>query len=554
MLYLCAFPLLFASWLQPLHFLPWVSWHSEILAFMAVLCLMWQVVRTLKTVGIAPSLPVAALPILGLGVLIGMQWACGLIPFAGDVVVYWTYLLLCLASMFLGYHSARERPQWLMWMAHTVLAGALASAVVALLQTLELSQGFAWIHSMGSWRRPGANLGQPNQLATLLLMGLGSLLFLLESRKFGMVPASLMALLLTMGLAATESRAGALGFIVLSLWGLAKHKSIGFQRIPWGVVLVGLVFLGFYWNWSSLMAEVFQIQGGSLPINSVAYSRWIIWPQLLQAVFLRPWWGWGVGQVSTAHNAVVDAYSASEAYTYAHNILLDGALGIGLPLSGLLMILLGAWLWRRIQAVQQLEQWYCLALVIPVAVHSLVEFPFAYAYFLVPVMFALGALEGLIGSKPILMLRVKKLAPGLILMTSLFIWSSIEYLAIENDFRIVRFEALRMGQTPQSYERPTVHLFTQLDALLYGGRIVPRPEMPAPEIELARKVALRYPWPATQNRYALSLALNGDPQEAVRQLRVMRAQHGPQAYKKIKDAWILMANEQFPQLLALKLP
>ncbi len=37
---------------------------------------------------------------------------------------------------------------------------------------------------------------------------------------------------------------------------------------------------------------------------------------------------------------------------------------------------------------------YCLALTLPVAVHSMLEVPFAYAYFLVPVMFAVGALEG----------------------------------------------------------------------------------------------------------------------------------------------------------------
>ncbi|WP_413857737.1 Wzy polymerase domain-containing protein [Candidatus Aalborgicola defluviihabitans] len=44
--------------------------------------------------------------------------------------------------------------------------------------------------------------------------------------------------------------------------------------------------------------------------------------------------------------------------------------------------------------------WYCLAVVVPVAVHSMVEFPFAYAYFLVPVMFALGALDGHLGWPP----------------------------------------------------------------------------------------------------------------------------------------------------------
>ncbi len=556
MLYLCGFLLLFASWMQPLHLLPWVSWHSEILAFAAVLCLLWHVVlaRTAKDSVAVISLPLAALPLLGLGLLIGVQWATGLIPFSGDVIVYWAYLVLCLGSMFLGYLSGRERHPWIVWMAATVLACALASAVIALMQVLELSRDFSWIHNMSDLRRPGGNLGQPNQLATLILMGLTSLLFMFEHRKLGAAVGTLMALLLLVSLAASESRAGALGFVVLSLWWFAKRKSIGSQLTPWAVGLVGGAYLVFYWNWSPWMAEVFQLPGGTLPPNVVAYNRWIIWPQLVQAVLLRPWWGWGLGQVSAAHNAVVDAYSVSEAYTYAHNILLDLALGMGLPLAMLLMLVFGVWLWRRIQAVQQLGTWYCLALVIPAAVHSLVEFPFAYAYFLVPVMYALGALEGQLGTKPALRLPVKPVGIGLLMATTLLIWSSVEYLDIEDDFRIVRFEALRVGQTPHDYQRPTVRIFTQLDALLHGGRIVPRPQMPAQELELARTVALRYPWPATQNRYALSLALNGNTLEAVRLLRVMRAQHGERAYAKIKEAWTTLSTEQYPQLCVLQLP
>jgi hypothetical protein len=97
-------------------------------------------------------------------------------------------------------------------------------------------------------------------------------------------------------------------------------------------------------------------------------------------------------------------------------------------------------------------------------------------------------------------------------------------------------------------------LLSQLNALLTGGRLNPRPAMPEQEIELAKVVALRYPWPATQNRYALALALNGNPVEATRQLRVMRALHGAKAYAKLKAEWVTLANEKYPQLNAIELP
>ena len=73
-------------------------------------------------------------------------------------------------------------------------------------------------------------------------------------------------------------------------------------------------------------------------------------------------------------------------------------------------------------------------------------------------------------------------------------------------------------------------------------------------LDLARKVALRYPWPATQNRYALSLALNGNTEEALRQLRVIRALHGEKTYAEIRLNWEVLGKDKYPQLRELKLP
>jgi hypothetical protein len=132
--------------------------------------------------------------------------------------------------------------------------------------------------------------------------------------------------------------------------------------------------------------------------------------------------------------------------------------------------------------------------------------------------------------------------------------TAIEYLRVEEDFRVARFEAIRLGKTPESYERPRIHLLTQLNALLAGARIQPHPRMADEEIELARKVALRFPWPATQNRYALALALNGNSAEALRQLQVIRTLHGVETYQHIKENWAALTKERHPALAEIKLP
>lgn len=548
--------LLLLAWMTPLHFLPWVSWHNEVFAFMAVLVLAWQglfLIARGNALSII-SFPVTVLPLIGLITLIGFQLAAGVITFAGDALVFALYIVTCMACMAMGYAASHQQTIYVQ-LAATLLLGAFISTIIAFVQVFEVWETSPWINRMQQLRRPGGNLGQPNQLATLLLMGLTSLLFLYESKKLGAQLSTLLALILLIGIAATESRTAVLSFIVLGLWWSVKQKTLDFRLSPWAVLLTGMGFLGLFWSWPQLLLDtVQQTTGSGAVVNTNVGSRWQVWPQLLEAALQRPWWGWGMGQVSTAHNAVVHAYASSEPFTYAHNIVLDTALGMGIPLAGFGVVICLVWLWRRMRTVRQLAPWYCLALVLPVAVHSMLEFPFAYAYFLAPVMFALGALEGMTAAKVAFRLGVKPVVAMLFATTAVMAWSVVEYVAIEEDFRVVRFESLRVGVTPSNYERPHVVLLTQLDALLNGGRIQPKSGMLSDELELARKVALRYPWPATQSRYALSLALNGNPDESIRQLKVMRALHGEQTYQGIKASWAELGATRFPQLKLLALP
>lgn len=511
--------------------------------------------------------PATTLPLFAAGLIAGIQGATGLIIFSGDVFLFWFYMALCVMCLTLGFASGRQAPalglnaydegyekQTLTFLAFTLTFGAFLSAMVAFSQVFDLWEQSSWINRMPELRRPGANLGQPNHLATLLLMGIASLLFLYESGKLKALPSLLLFFAMSTALAATESRTGILSFLMLSTWWFVKNKHVDFKLSPTLVALATICVLGFFWAWPSFFDFILQNSRSNSVLNTTAGSRLVVWPQLLEALARQPWWGWGLGGVSKAQNAVADAYAFSEPFSYSHNILLDMALGMGVPLALLLVLITSIWLWRRLRSANQLPAWYCLALVLPVAVHSMLEFPFAYAYFLAPVMFALGALEGMSGAKVALRIGVRPAAVLLLGLSLVAAWTVKEYVAIEEDFRIARFEALRVGQTPADYQRPDVVLLTQLGALLNGARIVPRPGMTVDELILAKNVALRYPWTATQNRYALSLALNGDAAEAMRQLRVMRAMHGEKTYHEIKENWAGLAQEKYPQLRILTMP
>ena len=557
---------LILSWLVPLHFLPWISWHSEMLAFFAAFVLSFVALTSQAEGSRVVSLPVLALPLIALAALVLSQLAVGIITFGGDALVLVLYFALCVTCITLGFASvpsaavdlsgnnARKNNSALTLMAKVVLLGAFASAVLAFAQVFELWEQSPWVNRMLSLRRPGGNIGQPNQLATLLLMGVASLLFLYESGKLKTVSGALISLVLCAALAMTESRTGVLSLFLLTGWYLYRRRQAGFKIPLWTVVLGCCAFLGFFWAWPSIFDFILQSTGGGAVVDTKPGYRLIVWPQLLEAMAQRPWLGWGLNQVPKAHNAVASSHVLSEPYSYSHNILIDLGLGLGLPLAALLMFITGVWLWRRIRLAKQLQPWYCVALVLPVAVHSMLEFPFTYAYFLAPVMFVLGVLEGLSGTKPAFKMRARSAAACLLMISAVAAWSVVEYIEIEEDFRVARFEALKVGQTPASYERPQIVLLTQLDALLAGARLVPKPGMSPSEVELAKNVALRYPWPATQNRYALSLALNGNLTAALRQLRVMRALHGEKDFAKIRQNWRALAQDKYPELRALDLP
>lgn len=564
---LAAMVLLWLSWLMPLHFLPWVSWHSEAMAFLSAFLLagygLFRLFRRERAPGL--RLPWAALPLALLGMLALVQGVTGQITFGGDVAVLCLYMALCVMCIILGFHAvgpehagsasaARflEAPP-LILLAAVLVAGGFASTIVALVQCFDIWQFSGLIVRMPELRHPGGNLGQPNQLATLLWMSVASLLFLYESGRLKSATTALIFVVFCIGIAATESRTGLLNFLVLLGWWFCKRPQVRFRLSPWVILGWSAGFLLLFWSWPPVV-EFMQNMPSTAVVDTDAGIRPAVWKQLLEAIQLRPWFGWGLGSVSEAHNHVLHAYEVGAPFSYGHNILLDLAIGAGVPLTIFLVLVSGVWLWRKVRATANLLPWYCIAMILPVAVHSMLEFPFAYAYFLVPVMFALGALEALVPGRAALTISGRAVAALFLGLSVLAAYSVAEYATIEEDFRIARFEAIRMGQTPADYQRPEVRVLTQLGALLEAARIKPRAGMGAEELTLARNAALRYPWPATQNRYALSLALNGDTAEAIRQMRVMKAMHGEKTYAIIKANWGVLAQDKHPQLRTLTLP
>ncbi|PZP99312.1 MAG: polymerase [Variovorax paradoxus] len=509
------------SWLAYDHYRPWASFHSEALACAGLLFLFaGQLARPgpLQVPAIARWLLLAALAPW-------LWWAVGIGLFAGDALLCSMYLLAVAAAVCVGYRWAQPASEWLYALAWFTALVAGLSATIGLLQWLQLSGPFGmYMVQSDPGDRAMGNIGQPNQLGTLLLMGVAALLLLFEARRLGRLAFAVCVAYLTMGLVLTSSRAALLSVVVVT--GFLLSKKAHLRMRPAALLGWALAALS-----ASLMlpwvAQALLISEGR-GLVSMAYNadRTEIWAQVLAGILQSPWMGHGWNQTPTAHVAGAWAVPGTLTYGYAHNLVLDLMAWNGAVFGLLWAGLLAWWLASRMVAVRVPAAIAALAGLLPLAVHSMVEHPFTYAYFLVMGGLLAGVVEAFhVGARHVQWPRRWALALAMP-------WAAAgayvchEYLLIEEDFRIVRFENLRIGQTPADYVVPQIHLLSHMGAMLHAARLRPEPGMAQADIERLRRVTLRFPWSPLHLRYAFVLALNGDPQGAARQLHQVRAMFG----------------------------
>jgi hypothetical protein len=129
-----------------------------------------------------------------------------------------------------------------------------------------------------------------------------------------------------------------------------------------------------------------------------------------------------------------------------------------------------------------------------------------------------------------------------------------EYFLIEEDFRVVRFENLKIGTTQPDYEAPHVWMISHMGAMLKAGRQQAQPGMTADELENLRKASLRFPYGSLGLRNALALGLNGNPAGATHQMAVIRGMYGEYYYQAAVSALRDLEKEKYPTLSLVETP
>jgi O-antigen ligase len=306
-------------------------------------------------------------------------WSAAMVQRAGFGWV--TFRTLCLVLMF----------------------AALASAVIGLMQVFFplLTDGDLIARSSLAGRAVG-NMRQPNHLSSLLVWGFIAAVWLSEAgvlRRLWMVATTL---LLVYVLVLSGSRTGALGTAGLTLWALLDRRLS--RQARWLLCLAPLTYALFWFGmstWAELSHHMFGAETRFSTNGDVSSSRFAIWSNTLSLVLAHPWWGVGFGEFNFAWTLTPFPDRPVAFFDHTHNLVLQLAVELGVPLMLLVLWLLG---WAFVSAFRLAGRTAdddgdtasapvhraALVMVLMVTLHSLLEYPLWYSYFLLPTAFAFG--------------------------------------------------------------------------------------------------------------------------------------------------------------------
>ena len=541
---------LLISWLVPHHYYPWLTGDSEFLAFTAAIVV--SLILFYKAIIVPRAVVMFALT----ATIPLIQWLSGIVFFSGDAVIAALYLLGFSAVVMVGFNLARDeatRIRSYQMLASVFIFGALISTGIALRQWLGFSQGFSYFEAANSGSRPFANLGQPNNLATLLCMGLASTLYLYEQRRLRPVVAGALALLLIFGVVLTQSRTAWIGAIFAVVWWAWKARYFSARLSSRGMIC----WMGFFVLVIVCLPLLTSMLTTQTPVGVAeriqASGRGLIWAQFSLAVLYGPLWGYGWNQVSVAQVSISEVFPINILANSSHNILLDLLVWNGPILGSIIIVFTAAWIIRLAYTVRSVSGVCALLAAGFALIHGMLEYPLQYAYLLFPVGLLLGMVYGELSGTPkylqtlnIQTLKASKylthlpklswtippaaFASFLAISTVSIVWLGFEYHTLNRDYRTFKPTAFTPNKITKAYHPENIVVLTQLRDYLQLQTNNPTPNMTEKQLDWAREVAYRFPQVDHLTRYATALALNHQPIQAGQALGKLRTLYGNRVF------------------------
>ena len=390
-----------APFLQPYHRFPLVSFYSEWLAF--ALGLAAAAPLLLRAPWRDATVPPIALAPLGLAVVLAVQVALDRVPYAEQALTAGLYLIWAALMALLGHALGRSLTLGSIagTLAWFLVAGGLLHVLIGLLQHFQFSTPLDFLVARKSWAAVFGNLGQPNHYTTCVTLSLVSAAYLYGSGRLAGVTAAACAALFLAALTLAGSRSPWLYLAALLVLALLLHRRqrdgasrrlalFSFWLLPGFVAADRVMTLPFLMPDESLRMvtsaeNLFQVATGVGP-------RLELWGEAWHMFLTAPVLGAGLGQFAWHHFLHHDPAGgvAGWVFSNAHNVVLHLMAETGV--AGTLIIVGAVLAWLAGLRRTQLDPawWWLLSALAVIGIHSLLEYPLWYAYFLGPAALLLG--------------------------------------------------------------------------------------------------------------------------------------------------------------------
>ena len=341
--------------------------------------------------------------------LVLLQSAMGLIVYFDQALLYILYLLFALLLMMLGAHlkDSLGLERFAVILSVFLLAGAELNAAIGVLQHFHWRTPLDTV-IVKAYATVYGNLAQANHFADYICLGLISLGLLFELRRVHLAVLLLLVLPLLFVMTLSASRSSWLYLAVMGL--LAWRSGAGMLLRYCLSLLAGFVLMhGFV----ALLAHSLTTWQRFAGEDASGGIRLYLWHEAWLIFKQSPWLGAGFGQFAWQHfllGPVLHRTNITGLYNNAHNLIFQLAAETGIAGLTVFFAALFAWFNGLRRVAMSAAHWWAYAVLAVLCVHSLLEYPLWYSYFLAIAAVLLGALDEtryrLRGALPVLMTAI----------------------------------------------------------------------------------------------------------------------------------------------------
>lgn len=439
----CIAGLFFLPFLWPLHTPPISSFYKELIAAILLLFACIFCIFLSPKGDHAKSLPVIALLFVALIFIIAIQLNMGMLSYSYNGLFPLLILMLAVAAVILGSVSVKmmDLKNLLFWISVATIFGGVFNFCSQIIQLYGVEEIFSpWITNKLSAKTNFfyGNLAQTNHLATYFCWSLVCTLYLYARRSIGVISVILLINTFLVGLTLTGSRMSWLLIIWIasasfySVWRMQPASRSRYWYLVLGLplyylmVTLAMPYIGKLAHFSFSFSALDRVQAETLDVG-----RKTLYSQAWEIFLKNPVLGIGPGEFGFNQFMLMDHYQKWLLASSSHNLILDLLAMTGVLGASVFVIMLSMWL-LRVRKIQITFETATIMLMLSVlGVHSLLEYPEWYGFFLWPAAFFFGCLETkFIEVKHSALLRITSIIAvvgGLILSVVLY----FEYLQIE---------------------------------------------------------------------------------------------------------------------------